>query len=118
MLMVMVSEQLLQCTNFAKMSLKEFTLSFAGSQWTFSLDDEEDDEGMGKFITHMISFVSSRKRTLADVLKECQSSFTKYVKEDSDGDDGSGSGGEVKRERERKRYDSTNVLFVCLTGRA
>lgn len=93
--------------------MEEFSLSLANNTWTFTLDEDEDDEGMRKFIAHMRSFVSSRKRLLHEVLKECQTSFTKFVKEDEDDDgdddDGGGNSGSGDEEEYEKWVDEEPV---------
>lgn len=82
-------------------------LSFRDSQWGFELDEEEDNAGMNKFVAHMMQFALARKRTLAEVLKECQTSFGKFVKEDDSGSDGDGDGdgGDGDGGSEEKEYE-------------
>lgn len=55
----------------------EFTLAFKDSQWVFTLDEEEDNPGMAKFVAHMLQFSLARKRTLA--VKPCLFVFFIFV---------------------------------------
>ncbi len=105
----------------------EFALSFEDDGlWTFALDDGEDDEGMSRFVAHLVSFVMARKRSLADVLKECQCSFGKFVKDDgsaSDGDIDNDDGDENEYEKwvdeepvkkpKKQRAFSLNCYAMC-----
>jgi hypothetical protein len=63
-------------------------------------------------VLNMCASRQARKRSVEDVLKECQSSFTKFVKESDGEDSGGGSDAEVM-DRCVAHKTSTSLFVQC-----